>query len=298
MRAFVAVVEEGGLSAAARRLRVSQSALSQTVNALERETGVQLLVRSSTGVHPTEAGTTLAAESRSVLARYDQAIAAVARVAAPGESVLRLGVPLELPPDLLPDAMAGLATEFPRTKVVVRHLSSADQLAALRLGTLDVGLLRTRPAGAAFDAIEVVRERLGVLLSVEAGQRVRVPGDRTAGSTPAGIRLDRLAGLDWLGFPRSDSPVWFDEIVAVLRSYGIEAGPGPADGRSLIAEVKFAAVSSGTAFALAPENWSQPLPEAVVWSPLAGAPLVRRTWAVWAADSRRRDLGYLVARLS
>src|SRR3954470_7922283 len=150
MRAFVGVVGEGGLSAAARRLRVSQSAVSQTVNALERETGVRLLVRSSTGVHPTEAGTTLAAESRVVLARYDQAIAAVARIAAPGESVLRLGVPLELPADLLPAAMAGLATEFPRTKVVIRHLSSADQLAALRLGTLDAGLLRTRPAGPEF----------------------------------------------------------------------------------------------------------------------------------------------------
>jgi hypothetical protein len=39
------------------------------------------------------------------------------------------------------------------------------------------------------------------------------------------------------------------------------------------------------------------LPDGVVRVPLIGAPLVRRTWAVWAADSRRRDLGLLVARL-
>ncbi|MEU0815860.1 helix-turn-helix domain-containing protein [Streptomyces mirabilis] len=49
MRAFVAVVEEGALSAAARRLHMSQPRLSQMVLALEREFGVGLLVRSSTG---------------------------------------------------------------------------------------------------------------------------------------------------------------------------------------------------------------------------------------------------------
>lgn len=74
LAAFVAVVEEGGMSAASRRLHVSQSALSQTVNSLERELGVKLLVRSSAGVRPTEAGATLLGEARAVLARHAQAL--------------------------------------------------------------------------------------------------------------------------------------------------------------------------------------------------------------------------------
>jgi DNA-binding transcriptional LysR family regulator len=100
LRAFVAVVEEGGLSAASRRLHVSQPSLTQTVRALERELGVPLLARTSTGTTPTEAGRTLLTEGRAVLARYEQAVAAVARHGSTG-GVLRLGVPLELPPDLL-----------------------------------------------------------------------------------------------------------------------------------------------------------------------------------------------------
>ncbi|HKC27559.1 MAG TPA: hypothetical protein VKB75_06070, partial [Jatrophihabitans sp.] len=67
--------------------------------------------------------------------------------------------------------------------------------------------------------------------------------------------------------------------------------------QALIAEVKFAAVESGRAFALAPPDWSQPLADGIVWCPLVGAPLVRRTWAVWAAGSRRRDVGAFVAAL-
>jgi DNA-binding transcriptional LysR family regulator len=79
LRAFVAVVEAGAMSKAARLLHVSQPALSQTITALERRFGVRLLVRTSTGVQVTDAGTTLLGEARAVLARHDQALAAMAR---------------------------------------------------------------------------------------------------------------------------------------------------------------------------------------------------------------------------
>jgi DNA-binding transcriptional regulator YdaS (Cro superfamily) len=71
LSAFVAVVEEGGMSAAARRLHMSQSALSQTVSGLEREIGVQTV--RTMGSYSTEAG-----------------------------GAIRLGIPLELAPDVLP----------------------------------------------------------------------------------------------------------------------------------------------------------------------------------------------------
>lgn len=288
MRAFVAVVEEGGLSAAARRLHVSQPALSQTMNALERQLGVELLVRSTTGVRATEAGMTLLTEARAVLARHEQAIAAMSRYAGTAESPLRLGIPLELPGDLLTRPLADLALAFPNTRVRALHMSTAAQLTALRAGELDVGLVRERPIGADLDAMLVVEERLGVLLA--ADQIGKLAG-------PDGVRLDALAGLDWVGFPRSGSPAWYDELTAILRSHGLDAGPAATAGQELIAEVKFAAVSAGGAFALAPPNWSQPLPDTVVWAPLAGHPLIRRTWVAWPAASQRRDLGHFVATL-
>jgi DNA-binding transcriptional LysR family regulator len=288
MRAFVAVVESGALSAAARRLHLSQPRLSQTVNALERELGVGLLVRSSTGVRPTEAGTTLLKEARAVLARYDQAVAAVARHTATGGGVLRLGIPLELPSDLLTRPLEALAEAYPDTRVQARHLSTADQLAALRAGSIDIGLVRERPVGQDLDAMPVSEEKLGVLLAAEQAGEL---------AGPDGVRLDALAGLQWVGFPRSGSPAWYDEVTAVLRGHGIDLGSDTYGGQVLIAEVKLAAVSTGAAFALAPPHWFQPIPENVVWLPLTGHPLVRRTWAVWPAGSHRRDLGHFVVAL-
>uniref|UniRef100_UPI0024AEC936 LysR family transcriptional regulator n=1 Tax=Amycolatopsis pretoriensis TaxID=218821 RepID=UPI0024AEC936 len=133
MRAFVAVVEAGALSKAARQLHVSQPALSQTITALERRLGVQLLVRTSTGVRATDAGTTLLGEARAVLARHEQALAALARHTTTG--VLRVGIPLELPPELLPSALARLAEAYPETRVQARHLSSVAQELAEKLGS-------------------------------------------------------------------------------------------------------------------------------------------------------------------
>lgn len=50
-------------------------------------------------------------------------------------------------------------------------------------------------------------------------------------------------------------------------------------------------------FALAPPGWTTALPDGITWCPLTGSPLVRRTWAVWPAASRRRDLAAFVAGL-
>lgn len=286
LRAFVAVVEEGGMSAASRRLHVSQSALSQTVSALERELGVTLLQRNSGGVRPTEAGTALLAGARAVLASYSQVVRTMHNYGTETTGVIRLGIPLEVAPDLLSVALAAFAAESPHTRVVPQHLSTAAQFVALRSDQIDVGLVRERPHGSEFDAMLVSRERLGVFLSSRLAARLVGPG---------GVRLDELSGLQWVSFPRSGSPVWFDELTGILRSHGIDIGPPAPDEQELIAAVKFAAVSSGHAFALAAENGLQPLPDNVTWSPLVGQPLVRRTWVVWPAESRRRDVARLIA---
>ncbi len=284
MRAFVAVAEAGTMSKAARQLHISQPALSQTITALERRLGLQLLVRTSTGVRTTDAGATLLGEARAVLARHEQALAALARHTT--TDVLRVGVPLELPPELLPSALARLAAAFPETRVQARHLSSVAQVAALRAGELDVGLVRERPPGPDLDAVLVVAEDVGVLLAADLAEKLGSP-----------VRLEDLAGLEWFAFARAGSPAWYDELAAILRSHGLDVGPEVPEEQRLIVELKIPAVNAGGAYAFAPAEWPYPLPDTVRWVPLAGNPIVRRTWAVWPAASHRRDVAEFVAAL-
>ena len=289
LRAFTAVAEEGSFSGAARGLHVSQSALSQTIRSLERQLGVQLLERHSSGVTVTDAGGLLLREARALLAQHDRVLAAVTGQAAAGPATLRVGVPLELPGSLLPRALADMGAAFPQTRAEISHASSAAQLAALEAGDLDLALAREVPPGPGYDEVLVAEEPLGVLLS--AG----VAAERVGRS---GVWLHQLADLEWAGFSRAESPAWHDQITGTLRSHGIDVRDRPGQGgQGLIAEVKFAAVGTGKAFALAPPGWAGTLPDAILWCPLAGHPLIRRTWAVWPDDSRRRDLAAFVAAL-
>jgi DNA-binding transcriptional LysR family regulator len=287
LRAFVAVAEAGGMSAAARRLHVSQSALSQTIQSLERQLGVQLLVRDHAGARPTDTGNVLLREARDLIDHHDRALAAVSgATATAGE--LRIGVPLEFPPDVLPMALGDLARVHPRTRVEVRHFSSAAQVAALRARDLDLALVRERPADPALDAVLAVTEAMGVIISAARSAEL---------AEASGVQLARLAGLTWIAFPRSDSPAWHDQVTAILRGHGIDTTSQSDNDGPVTSEVKLAAVGTGRAFALASPSWAQSLPEGIRWHPLLGDPIVRRTWALWHADVRQRDLATLVAAL-
>ena len=289
LRAFVTVVEEGGVSAAARRLHVSQSALSQTMRSIERQLGQQLLVRDHAGARPTEPGAVLLREARAVIARYDQMMATVAGPSRNVAGHLRVGVPLEFPVDLLPAALSRLAAEYPDTTVELLHSSSASQLAAVRSGELEVALVRDHPSDSRLDAVLAVRESMGVILTAARSLEL---------AEATGVPLERLTGLNWIAFARSDSPAWYDEVAATLRGHGVAVSEQPRGfDRPVIAEVKLAAAGSGHAFALASPGWAQPLPEGVVWCPLANSPIVRRTWAVWRAEARERDLAAFVSTL-
>ena len=289
LRAFVAVAEEGSFSAAARKLHVSQSALSQTIRSLERQLGVRLLERHSVGVTVTDAGGLLLREARALLAQHDRALAAVAGQATAGPAILRVGVPLELPVSVLPQGLADMGAAFPQTRAEISHDSSAAQLAALEAGDLDLALARECPPGPGYDAVLVAEEPLGVLLS--AGLAAERAGHGS-------VWLHQLADLEWAGFSRAESPAWHDQVTGTLRSHGIVVRDRPGQGgQGLIAEVKLAAVGTGQAFALAPPGWAGTIPDSVTWCPLVGNPLIRRTWAVWPDDSRRRDLAAFVAAL-
>ena len=289
LRAFIAVADEGSFSAAARKLHVSQSALSQTIRSLERQLGVRLLERHSAGVTVTDAGGLLMREARALLAQHDRVLAAVAGQAAAGPAILRVGVPLELPGSVLPQGLADMGAAFPQTRAEISHDSSAAQLAALEAGDLDLALARECPPGPGYDAVLVAEEPLGVLLS--AGLAAERAGHGS-------VWLHQLADLEWAGFSRAESPAWHDQVTGTLRSHGIDVPDRPGQGgQGLIAEVKLAAVGTGQAFALAPAGWAGPIPDTVTWCPLVGNPLIRRTWAVWPDDSRRRDLAAFVAAL-
>lgn len=73
LRAFVAIVECGSISAGARRLRVSQPGLSRQLRALEDSCGIALLRRDTHRMSVTESGRRLLDDAKSILAQAEEA---------------------------------------------------------------------------------------------------------------------------------------------------------------------------------------------------------------------------------
>ncbi len=90
LEAFVTVCDAGSFTAAAERLALTKSAVSQHVSTLERELGVQLLHRSTRRLAVTEAGTTLLVEARALLSQAEQLTLRTRQQAAQLNGVLRL----------------------------------------------------------------------------------------------------------------------------------------------------------------------------------------------------------------
>lgn len=147
LRAFVAIVEAGGFSAAARRLNVSQPPLSMRIAALEREAGVRLLHRSRPRVAPTAAGEMLLVHARRIIAAAELALAETRRAARGEAGRVRLGFTSSAAHTLLPRIMTEAARVLPGVALDLREMSIADQLAALRRGELDLALVRPPVGG-------------------------------------------------------------------------------------------------------------------------------------------------------
>lgn len=73
MEAFVRVVDAGSFSGAARQLRIGQPAVSKAIAQLEERLGVRLLLRSTHGLAPTEAGQSFYEHARRAIEEADEA---------------------------------------------------------------------------------------------------------------------------------------------------------------------------------------------------------------------------------
>jgi LysR family transcriptional regulator, carnitine catabolism transcriptional activator len=80
LRYFLAIVDEGGVTAAAKRLLIAQPSLSQALRAFEAELGVALFDRTTRGLRLTSAGRALVGPAREVLRATDAARGAVQAV--------------------------------------------------------------------------------------------------------------------------------------------------------------------------------------------------------------------------
>jgi DNA-binding transcriptional LysR family regulator len=147
---FVAVAEERHFTRAARRVLVSQSGLSASIRALERELGAPLFVRSTRNVELTEVGRAVLADARRALAGAAAARESAAAVRGLLRGTLQVGAEQCIAGVDVPAVLARFRAAHPGVTVRLRHDGSAtlvEQVAASRVDAAFVAFTGPVPEG-------------------------------------------------------------------------------------------------------------------------------------------------------
>jgi DNA-binding transcriptional LysR family regulator len=129
LRAFIAAVDEGSFSAAGRKLRRAQSAVSELISNLEGQIGVALFDRSERYPKLTAAGILLLADARSVIANIDLLKARAKGISGGLESELSVVVDVLFPFEAIAESAREFRDRYPRTplRLYVEALGGAYQ---------------------------------------------------------------------------------------------------------------------------------------------------------------------------
>src|SRR5680860_1207271 len=141
MKVLREVAARGSFSAAAESLSFTQSAISQQVAALERETGATLLERGSRGVRLTDAGAALVSHADAILARLDDAEEELAALAGLRGGRLRLATFQSGGATLVPRAVKAFHDRHPAVELSMVEAEPAEAQPLLRAGAVDLAVL-------------------------------------------------------------------------------------------------------------------------------------------------------------
>src|ERR1700733_1289383 len=108
-----AVMAEGSIAAAARRLQYTRSAVSQQISALEAEAGAALIDRAGNHITLTPAGRALVEHAERILVELRSAEATLAGAGSPISGLLRVGIPFREGPHIMSRALGEVRGRFP-----------------------------------------------------------------------------------------------------------------------------------------------------------------------------------------
>jgi DNA-binding transcriptional LysR family regulator len=211
LRYFIAVAEEENVTRAARRLHVSQPALSRQIRDLEDELRFPLLERGARSVRLTEAGRTFLTGARSVLERAAEAVRTARSVAVGETGEIHVGYAPSPTVELLPCALHAFQNVAPGVRVELHDLSSGEMLRGLGDGTLHLCLM-VRPGKKAMKGLkfELLREYPFCVAVAPAHPFARQKQ----------VKLSQLSGEPLLAHSRADYPEYhqmLSEMLAALK---------------------------------------------------------------------------------
>lgn len=261
---FLAVAEELHFGRAALRLRMSQPPLSVQVRRLEEELGTPLFERSTRRVALTPAGMHLKSRVPQILEALSMVEAEMRDYAIGVAGQLSVGFVSSANYTVLPGVVALFRTQRPHVALSLAPLTSGEQLARLRAGSLNIGIVRDEPSDSTDPTLTsqiVFEERLVACLRSD---------HPLAGLEE--VTAEQIAEVPMITYPRSLMPGFVDRVNQVLSS--VSASIGVVE-EVVHQETALGFIAAGAGTTILPASVQHLLPPSIVAVPLAGRPVSR-----------------------
>ncbi|KVC95882.1 LysR family transcriptional regulator [Burkholderia ubonensis] len=263
LRYFVAVADELHFGRAAKRLFISQPALSFDIRKFEDALGVQLFARTSKSVALTNAGEVLLGEARRLLLQAAEAERLTVRSASGYAGRLRVGFVHSMLYRGLPDAVRRFEADHPGVEIVLSEMNTQAQVQAIQRGQIDLGYAHWGHFPPEVDSTPIHAEPF--VCCLPAGHPL---------ARRRQVALAALADEPFILFPRDAAPHYHDLIIAQC----VNAGFSPLiRHEARLWQTILSMIEFGMGVALVPRVLQQVKSDRLAFRPLKDAPLESRT---------------------
>ena len=157
---LVGVDDHGSLSAASRKVQVSQPNASRAISRLERQLGITLLLRSTAGSTLTAQGTVIAHWARMVLADTERLLDAALALSVERAAELVVGASMTVAEHLMPHWLGVFRGIFSDVTIQLQVLNSAEVFERIADNSCDVGFVESLTIPHGLHSAVVARDRL------------------------------------------------------------------------------------------------------------------------------------------
>ncbi len=213
LRYFIAAAEDLSISGAAKRLHVTQPALSRQVAVLEAELGVALFDRIRKRIHLTDAGRFFLPKARQIICDAETAAQQLREQFGKARRTLRLGFLTPFLDDLVAPAVREFRQRHPKAQVSLFELPPRAQLERLRNHELDAAILgNISDADRTFFTIRTLsRHKMAAVLPEDH----RLAGKKS-------IKLQALSRESWVSLSDAFFPGRREFLRSICQSAGFE----------------------------------------------------------------------------
>ena len=181
------IAEEKGVTAAAKKLHISQPSLSQMLRQIEEEAGTPLFERGTQVFHPTYAGERYLHAAEVILNTNEILENELREIRGEERGRLRLGISVQRSIQLLPKVLPEFTRLYPKVEFRLREAGSAHLEQMVQSGQVDLALASVEPASPQLEYRLIHRERIGILTG---------PGSPLAQRVPSGSSIPLSEAMD------------------------------------------------------------------------------------------------------